>query len=76
MSLVKLQLDQLEKAQPEGKFLNPVLNPHLEHPFLAALCLKKILLDVVESILGPDIVLLSTTLFTKYPAQVFHTLSL
>jgi hypothetical protein len=75
MSLVKSQLDQLEKQQPGRKFLNPVLNPHLEHAFLAALCLKESLLNAVESILGPNIVLLSTTLFTKYPAQVFHILS-
>ena len=72
MFLVKLQLDQLETVQPGGKFLNPVLNPHLEYPFLAALCLKESLLDAVECILGPDIVLLSTTLFTKYPAHVRH----
>ena len=75
MSLVKSQLDQLEESQPGGKFLNPVLNPHLEYPFMADLCLKESLLDIVESILGPNIVLLSTTLFTKYPAQVFRTLS-
>ena len=70
MSSVRHKVNQLEKVQPGGKFAAQVLNPHLEHPFLAAVCVKKSLLDAVESILGPDIVLLSSTLFTKYPAQV------
>ena len=39
---------------------------------LASLCLSKALLDAVEEVLGPNIVLLGTTLFVKYPAQVLQ----
>ena len=70
MASVSLQLNQLEKSQPGGKFAPQILNPHLQHPFLADLCVKDALLDAVEKILGPDIVLISSTLFTKYPAKV------
>ena len=70
MTSIIMKLNQLEKSQPGGKFAAQMLNPHLHHSFLAELCVKDRLLTSVADILGPDLVLVSTTLFTKYPAQV------
>jgi len=66
MTSIIMKLNQLEKSQPGGKFAAQMLNPH---SFLADLCVKERLLTSVADILGPDLVLVSTTLFTKYPAQ-------
>ena len=69
MAAAVSRLNELEMSQPDGKFPSPVLNPHLTYPFIAELCVKNSLLEVVSSIIGPNIVLLSSTLFIKYPSD-------
>ena len=49
-------------------FLN-IFSQHLLYPELASLALSPALLNTVSSLLGPDLVLLATTLFAKYPSS-------
>ena len=46
-----------------------IFSQHLLYPELASLALSPALLNTVSSLLGPDLVLLATTLFAKYPSS-------
>jgi ectoine hydroxylase-related dioxygenase (phytanoyl-CoA dioxygenase family) len=61
-------VDRLER-ELGGRLPAQLLCPHLQHPELAKLALAPALLDTVSALLGPDLVLLSTALFTKYPVE-------
>ena len=46
-----------------------IFSQHLLYPELASLALSPALLNTLSSLLGPDLVLLATTLFAKYPSS-------
>merc|ERR1719369_445567 len=69
MDNVKDLVDTLQKEHPGEMFPGQLNIPHFSHPLLAKICLNPTLLDTMEQLLGPDLVLLSANIFAKYPTQ-------
>ncbi len=61
-------LEEAEQRFPEALHAEHRNNAHLAFPFLADLALDDRVVDAVESLIGPDIVLGSTVLFIKEPS--------
>jgi len=70
MEVFREKFDKLEKTFPEGKFPGQFDNLHFKHRFLADLCVLPNLVNTMSNLLGPDLVLLNTTIMTKYPSKV------
>ena len=69
MISVKEMVDKLQEEHPGGMFPGQLNIPHFSHPLLAKLCLNTTLLDTMELLLGPNLVLLSANIFAKYPTK-------
>jgi len=65
---VKALLEKLEQENG-GRLPGQLSSQHLLYPELASLALSVPLLDTVSSLLGPNLVMLATTLFAKYPSS-------
>ena len=59
MSSINNLVDNLQDEYPGGMFPGQLNIPHFSHPTLAKLCLNTTLLDTMELLLGPNLVLLS-----------------
>ena len=70
MASIKNLVDNLQEEHPGGMFPGQLNIPHFSHHSLAKLCLNTILLDTMELLLGPNLVLLSANIFAKYPTKV------
>mmetsp|Transcript_63044 Transcript_63044/g.117969 ORF Transcript_63044/g.117969 Transcript_63044/m.117969 type:complete len:279 (+) Transcript_63044:50-886(+) len=61
----------VEKLEADGEVLseqnNVTLNPHLAHAEIMEAASSSSILDAVQQIVGPDITLLHTAIFAKYP---------
>jgi len=62
----KNRFNELESIK-SGRLAPQEINCHIEHKFIMDLCLHPTLLSCVETLIGSDIVILSTTIVTKYP---------
>ena len=69
MESYKEKFQSLESTQKEKKFVPQEINLHFEHKFIFDLCVHPKVIEAAKSLLGPNIVLLSSTVFTKYPAE-------
>lgn len=61
--------DQLEEQIGRDKAQIGVIGKHREHDFIWQLATHRAILDCIEQVVGPDIVLLGTHFFCKYPAK-------
>jgi len=61
------KFDRLEVLRTNQKFPAQEINLHLEHRWILDICKHERVLQAAKKILGPNIVLLSTCLITKYP---------
>ena len=62
-------VDKLQYEYPCVMFPGQLNIPQVSHPNLAKLCLNTTLLDTMELLLGPNLVLLSANIFAKYPTK-------
>jgi len=69
MDKFKADFQTLESTKEGKKFVPQEINLHFKHQFIFDLCIHPQVIEAVKSLLGPNIVLLSSTVFTKYPAE-------
>jgi hypothetical protein len=65
---VRRQFDALEAAEGREKCQIGLLDRHFDQRFVWELATHPAILDSVEAVLGPDLMLLATHFFCKYPA--------
>jgi len=65
---VRRQFDLLEAAEGRERAQIGLLDRHFDQPFVRELATHPAVLDAVEAVIGPDILLLATHFFCKYPA--------
>jgi non-heme Fe2+,alpha-ketoglutarate-dependent halogenase len=66
------QFDELEAREGRKKCVVGLLDPHLRECFAWKLSTNEKILDCVEQVIGPDILLLSSRFFCKYgPSEKF-----
>src|SRR4051794_11483469 len=65
---VRAAFDALEAAEGRDKAQIGLLDRHFDQPFVWELATHPTVLDAVEAILGPDVLLLATHFFCKYPS--------
>lgn len=64
---IKAKINQLENSMPGQKFPPQTNSLHFQHRFLAELAIHPNVLNIMRYILGPDLVLIGTSIVTKYP---------
>lgn len=65
---IRSSFDALEAAEGRQKAQIGLLDQHFDQPFVWELATHPAVLDAVEAVLGPDILLLATHFFCKYPS--------
>jgi len=65
---VRAQFDAVERAEGREKCQIGLLDRHRDQPFVRELATHPAVLDAVEAVMGPDILLLATHFFCKYPS--------
>ena len=68
------EFDNLVVKEGKEKSQNAIVHRHFDVPFIWHMATDRRLVDVMEQIMGPDVMLLSTGFFCKYPeknAQAF-----
>jgi non-heme Fe2+,alpha-ketoglutarate-dependent halogenase len=65
----RAQFDALEREIPPEAAEVRILDRHLDVEFIWRLATHRRVLDAVEAVLGPDILLLASNFFCKYPAE-------
>jgi ectoine hydroxylase-related dioxygenase (phytanoyl-CoA dioxygenase family) len=65
----RAQFDALEREIPPEAAEVRILDRHLDVEFVWRLATHRRVLDAVEAVLGPDILLLASNFFCKYPAE-------
>jgi ectoine hydroxylase-related dioxygenase (phytanoyl-CoA dioxygenase family) len=65
----RAQFDALEREIPPEAAEVRILDRHLDVEFIWRLATHPRVLDAVEAVLGPDVLLLASNFFCKYPAQ-------
>src|SRR5438034_6310695 len=65
---VRRQFDALEAAEGRERCQIGLLDRHFEQRFVWELATLPAILDCVAAVLGPDLMLLATHFFCKYPA--------
>lgn len=65
---VRAAFDALEAVEGREKCQIGLLDRHFDQPFVWELATHPAILDAVEAVIGPDILLLATHFFCKYPA--------
>jgi len=73
MTDIRKKFDHLESSRPNEKFIPQEINLHFDQKWILDLCIHPRILEAVENLIGPDIVLLSSTVFTKYPTEKTKT---
>jgi len=66
---VRSEFDALEAGEGREKAQIGLLDRHLDQRFVWDLATHPAILDAVEAVMGPDILLLATHFFCKYPAS-------
>lgn len=66
---VRRQFDALETAEGRTICQIGLLDRHFDQQFVWDLATNERVLDAVESVLGPDVMLLASHFFCKYPAE-------
>lgn len=67
-SRVRAEFDALEQAEGREKCQIGLVDRHFDQRFVWDLATHPAILDAVEAIMGPDILLLATHFFCKYPS--------
>jgi non-heme Fe2+,alpha-ketoglutarate-dependent halogenase len=65
---IRRQFDQLEAAEGRERCQIGLLDRHLDQRFVWELATHPRILDHIAAVLGPDVMLLATHFFCKYPA--------
>ena len=65
----RAQFDALEREIPPAAAEVRILDRHFDVEFVWRLATHPRVLDAVEAVLGPDVVLLASNFFCKYPAE-------
>jgi ectoine hydroxylase-related dioxygenase (phytanoyl-CoA dioxygenase family) len=65
----RAQFDALEREIPPEAAEVRILDRHLDVEFIWRLATHPRVLDAVEAVLGPDVLLLASNFFCKYPAE-------
>lgn len=65
---VRAEFDEVEAREGREKCQIGLLDRHFDLPFVRDITVHPRVLDVVEAAIGPDIILLATHFFCKYPA--------
>ena len=63
------EFDKLAEREGKEKSQNALVYRHFDVPFIWQMATDRRLLDVMEQIMGPDVMLLSTGFFCKYPEK-------
>ena len=74
ISSFRKEFDSLSEQEGQEKSQNALVHRHFDVPFIWHMATDRRLLDVMQQIMGPDVMLLSTSFFCKYPeknAQAF-----
>jgi ectoine hydroxylase-related dioxygenase (phytanoyl-CoA dioxygenase family) len=66
--VVRRQFDSLEAAEGRERCQIGLLDRHFDQRFVWELATQPVVLDSIEAVLGPDILLLATHFFCKYPS--------
>ena len=69
MTSFRKEFDELAEQEGKEKSQNALIHRHFDVPFIWQMATDRRLLDVMESIMGPDVMLLSTGFFCKYPEK-------
>jgi phytanoyl-CoA dioxygenase PhyH len=64
---IRREFDRLEAAEGREKCRIGLLDRHFDQPFVWELATHPAILNAVEAVMGPDILLLATHFFCKYP---------
>ena len=64
---VRAQFDALEAVEGQEKCQIGLVDRHWDQPFIWEIAAHPRILDAVEEVMGPDIMLLATHFFCKYP---------
>ena len=67
---IRREFDALEAREGREKTQIGLLDRHFTEPFVWELATLPAILDAVEAVLGPDLLLLATHFFCKYPTDV------
>jgi non-haem Fe2+, alpha-ketoglutarate-dependent halogenase len=70
---VRRRFDALEAAEGRERSQIGLLDRHFDIPFVMELAADPRILDAVEAVVGPDILLLATHFFCKYPSARLET---
>jgi non-haem Fe2+, alpha-ketoglutarate-dependent halogenase len=70
---VRRQFDRLEAEEGRERCQIGLLDRHFDQRFVWELAVHPAVLDTVEAVLGPDILLLATHFFCKYPSPDMAT---
>jgi non-haem Fe2+, alpha-ketoglutarate-dependent halogenase len=65
---VRRSFDALEQAEGREKCQIGLVDRHFDQRFVWEMATHPTILDVVEAVMGPDVLLLATHFFCKYPA--------
>ena len=65
----RAQFDALEREIPPAAAEVRILDRHFDQEFVWRLATHPRVLDAVEAVLGPDVMLLASNFFCKYPAE-------
>jgi ectoine hydroxylase-related dioxygenase (phytanoyl-CoA dioxygenase family) len=66
--IVRADFDALEAAEGRERCQIGLLDRHLDQPFVWELATHPAILDAVEAAIGPNVMLLATHFFCKYPS--------
>jgi len=66
---VRAAFDVLEAAEGPQKCQIGLIDRHFDQPFVREIATHPAILDAVEAVIGPNILLLATHFFCKYPSQ-------
>jgi len=70
MAQFRNHFDALEATRPDQKFIPQELNLHFEHRFILDLCMHPRAIKAAQALLGPNVVLMSSAVITKYPTNI------
>jgi non-haem Fe2+, alpha-ketoglutarate-dependent halogenase len=66
---VRRAFDALEAREGRESCQIGLLDRHFDQPFVMEMAANPVILDAVQAVMGPDVMLLATHFFCKYPAE-------
>jgi hypothetical protein len=69
MSSFRAEFDRLVEQVGRDTSQNAIVHRHFDVPFIWQMATDRRMLDLMEQIMGPDVMLLSTGFFCKYPEK-------